>query len=212
MRNLIHALVLCAAPGAQAFAVDVPASTLANLQAAYESESNAAGSWHAFARKAEEEGFPYVASVFRAIARGDEVHANNHAAAIRLLGQEPRASVGPVVVRDTRENLEFAIAQESFARDATYPTYLATAREIRDATPIPVLRSALFAERMHVKLYQDALGTLDLPGRIHNDDLRVCRRCGHVSLSAGSHACADGSMTRTLPEPVGDRDVPAAAD
>jgi rubrerythrin len=72
----------------------VAATTLTNLQAAYGGESNAHAKYTAFALKASEEGFQDVASLFRAAARAEQIHAENHARVMRKLGADhvPRIS------------------------------------------------------------------------------------------------------------------------
>src|SRR5512138_2292721 len=67
--------------------------TLDNLQAAFNGESNAKARYLAFAQKAETEGYGKVASLFRAAARAEDIHANNHAEVIRKLGAKPTADV-----------------------------------------------------------------------------------------------------------------------
>src|SRR5579863_3519741 len=83
--------------------------TLENLQAAYNGETNAHFRYLSFARGADEEGFAPVASLFRAAAQSEEIHAKNHAEVIRELGAEPKADVAAVVIRSTFENLKEAI-------------------------------------------------------------------------------------------------------
>jgi rubrerythrin len=74
MRQTIPLLVVQAFFATRAPA-DVPASTLANLQTAFEAESNAAARCHAFAARADDEGFVEVARVLRAVAHGEQIHA-----------------------------------------------------------------------------------------------------------------------------------------
>src|ERR1019366_4733743 len=73
--------------------LDKPAGLLAvpidNLQMAFNGESNAHHRYVAFAKKADDEGYGEVASLFRAAARAEEIHASNHSAVIRKLGAEP---------------------------------------------------------------------------------------------------------------------------
>src|SRR5512132_4304578 len=93
-RFLIAALVtalttgflVAAAPNASSAA---PEQSLANLQAAYNGESNAHARYLAFAKKAEEDGYAGTAALFRAAARAECIHAENHAKVIRKLGAEP---------------------------------------------------------------------------------------------------------------------------
>src|ERR1022692_1508721 len=94
----------------------VPATTLANLQTAYEGESNARAKYIAFAARAVEEGFMDVASLFRAAARAEQIHAGNHARVIRNFGVDPKCTIHEITVGSTAENLATAIAGEEYER------------------------------------------------------------------------------------------------
>ena len=82
------ALTLALAAGAKA-----SATTLENLQAAFNGESNANARYLAFAKQAQSEGYGEVASLFRAAARAEKIHATNHAAVIEELGALPQAQI-----------------------------------------------------------------------------------------------------------------------
>ena len=71
-----------------------------NLKEAFAGESQANRKYLAFAKKAEEDGYPQVAKLFRAAAEAETVHAHNH---LRVLQG----------VRGTRENLQEAINGET---------------------------------------------------------------------------------------------------
>lgn len=114
------------------------ANTLDNLQAAFNGERNANARYLAFAQKADEEGYGEVASMFRAAAKDEEIHANNHAAVIRQLGAEPVAHLEHARVRSTDENLKAAIEGEKYERDVMYPEFIEAARDKR-----PLQRLAL---------------------------------------------------------------------
>ena len=81
-------------------------TTLENMQAAYNGESNAHSRYLAFAKQADVEGYGEVASLFRAAARAEEIHASNHATVIRRLGVVPQARLEAPDVKPTRENLQ----------------------------------------------------------------------------------------------------------
>ena len=53
-------------------------TTLDNLVTAYNGESNAHARYVEFAKKADEDGYGQVASLFRAAARAEEIHAETH--------------------------------------------------------------------------------------------------------------------------------------
>src|SRR5947209_7262689 len=99
MRHVLHVLqaltlsVVIAAPLAAAKTKTPPVSlgtTLDNLQTAFAGETNAHARYVAFSEKAQAEGFGEVASLFRALAASEQIHASNHAVVIRALGGSPR--------------------------------------------------------------------------------------------------------------------------
>ena len=81
-------LALIALPSGAAAAT----TTLDNLQAGFNGESNAHSRYLAFAEKADQEGYGEVASLFRAAAKAEEVHAANHAAVIKKMGGTAQAT------------------------------------------------------------------------------------------------------------------------
>ncbi|MHB8303849.1 MAG: rubrerythrin family protein [Acidobacteriaceae bacterium] len=94
------------------------------MQAAFNGESNAHVRYLAFAKQADGEGYGEAASLFRAAARAEEVHASNHAAVIKEMGATPKATIESPEVKSTRENLEAAIKGETYERDIMYPAFL----------------------------------------------------------------------------------------
>ena len=69
--------------------------TRRNLYEGFVGEAKAYHRLLAFARKAEQEDYPQIAKLFRAIAAAEGVHAGRH---LRLLGE--------ALVRSTEENLD----------------------------------------------------------------------------------------------------------
>jgi rubrerythrin len=67
------------------------AITVQNLLAAFEGESNAHAKYTAFAAKADEDGLHGAASLFRAAARAEQIHAANHARVIGSWAATPSA-------------------------------------------------------------------------------------------------------------------------
>ena len=137
------------------------ATTLANMQAAFNGESNAHAKYLGYAEKADEEGYAGVASLFRAAAEAESIHAENHAEVIRQLGAKPEMTIKPAQVRTTRENLEDAISGESYEWDVMYPGMLSRARRDRDRAALRSFNFAMTAKRDHAKFYRAALADLD---------------------------------------------------
>ena len=90
--------------------------TEANLEAAFAGESQAQTKYTIFADRAEKEGLPNVARLFRATAYAEQVHATSH---LRTLGN----------IGQTLDNLQAAIGGETFEVEEMYPAYKAVAEE-----------------------------------------------------------------------------------
>lgn len=156
------------------------AATLTNLQTAFNGESNAHARYLAFAKEADTEGYGEVASLFRAAAKAEEIHANNHAAVIKKLGGKPEAKIDTADVKTTKENLEAAIKGESYERDTMYPQFLKQAREVRNTDAIQTFNYAKTAEAEHAKLYTAALKNLDKSKGTKAKNYYVCGVCGYT--------------------------------
>jgi rubrerythrin len=98
-------------------------SAVGNLLKAYEGELNAHARYRAYAAKAEDEGMSGAASLFRAAARAEQIHAGNHARVIRHMGGEAVADILPFRVKSTLENLKAALGGEQHEIDSLYPTF-----------------------------------------------------------------------------------------
>jgi rubrerythrin len=163
-------------------------TTLDNLQTAYNGESNAHARYVAFAQKADAEGYVQVASLFRAAARAEEIHAANHAVVIKKLGGTPTAKIEKPAVKTTKENLEAAIKGESYERDTMYPEFLKEARANRNTDAIQTFNYAKTAEGEHAKLYTEALNNLakmKAKGVVYY----VCTVCGYTTTKLDFAKC-----------------------
>jgi rubrerythrin len=154
--------------------------TAANLQTAYNGETNAHSRYLAFARVADDEGYAPVASLFRAAARAEEIHAKNHAEVIRGLGLEPKAITDPLIVTSTRDNLGVAIKGEVYERDEMYPKFLLQARAAGNHAAVRTFHLAQKAETEHAALFTHALHELE---RLRGGAIAyyVCPVCGFTA-------------------------------
>ena len=165
-----------------------PATTLDNLQAAFNGESNARAKYLAFAEKADNDGYGPVASLFRAAARAEQIHAANHAAVIERLGAKPQATIASPKVGTTSENLADAVAGETYERDVMYPTFLAQARADGDEAAAGTFQLALAVEAEHARLYTAALeGLASLRGA--GVVYYVCPICGFTAAKVDFDLC-----------------------
>ena len=164
-------------------------TTLQNMQTAFNGESNAHARYLAFARQADSEGYGKVASLFRAAARAEEIHAANHAVAIKELGAVPQAQIASPEVKSTRENLNTAIKGECYERDTMYPAFLAQARRDHNTGAVKSLNFAKTAEAEHAKLYAALLSDLDLLKGTKSVEFYVCPICGYTTRDANLEKC-----------------------
>lgn len=165
------------------------ATTLENLVTAFNGESNAHAKYIAFAKKADEEGYTKVASLFRAAARAEEIHAQNHAEVIKSLGSEAVADIKKFAVGTTRENLDVAIKGEVSERQVMYPAMIKRARTDSNRQAMRSFNFAMTAEAEHAKLYKDALANLE-QWKGGTKDFYVCSVCGYTTTNLDFKKCA----------------------
>jgi rubrerythrin len=162
--------------------------TLENLQAAFNGESNANAKYLAFAKKADDEGYKKVASLFRAAARAEAIHFANHAEVIKKLGGTPTSDIKPAEVKTTAENLKAAIDGESYERDTMYPDFIAEARASNNLDAVKTFNFAKSAEAEHAKLYAEALANLE-QWKAGPATFYVCPKCGFTTEDANLAKC-----------------------
>jgi rubrerythrin len=166
--------------------------TLRNLQTAYAGESNAHARYLAFAQKADEEGYPQVASLFRAAARAESVHVTNHEFVIRATGAVPFKLAEFPVAQSTPENLAAAMKGEAYERDTMYPAFVAQADAEEDRDAARTFDLARKAEAQHFNLFFAALSGLQ-NGWSVDKTYYVCTVCGYTvsePVTANCVSCA----------------------
>jgi rubrerythrin len=157
--------------------------TLENLQSAFNGESNANAKYMAFAKKADDEGYGKVASLFRAAARAEEIHLKNHAKVIQALGASPAADIKAAEVKSTAENLKAAIEGETYERDNMYPEFMNEARQSGNKDALRTFNLAKMAEAEHARLYTEALANLE-KWKTGSTTFFVCPTCGFTTDDA----------------------------
>ena len=136
-----------------------------NLQAAFAGESQAGRKYTAFAKKAEDEGYPQIAKLFRAAAMAESVHAINH---LKAFGG----------VSSTSENLKAAIAGENYEVVSMYPPMIADAEADGDKKGLSSLKWAYEVEKEHEALYRYAMEHMDPNAPV--PEYYVCPICGYT--------------------------------
>lgn len=151
-------------------------ATTENLQNAFAGESQANRKYLAFAKKAEADGYPQVAKLFRAVAEAETVHAHAH---FRVMGG----------IEDTVANLQAAIDGEGYEFREMYPQFVAEAEAEGNRPATRTFKNALAVEKTHHGLYTQALRAVRAGKDIPETRIFVCPICGHTVLGEPPDRC-----------------------
>jgi len=138
--------------------------TASNVHTAFVEEAKAHQRLLMFAEKAEKEGLPEIAHLFRAVATAEGVHSRRHFALLES-------------VADTQTNLERAFQSETSVNGIYYPKMLKEAEEDDGKAAATVFSQARDVEAIHAKLYKKALDHLIAE---EVTEYYVCTICGYT--------------------------------
>jgi rubrerythrin len=141
---------------------EIVSKTSENLKAALAGESQANRTYLAFAKKAEEEGYPQAAKLFRAAARAETIHAFIY---LEQLGR----------IKGTADNLKAGIGGETHEYTKMYPKFVKQAEEEGDTKAKMAFNWAMKVEEGHANLYKKLVESLDSG---EGPDYYVCQTCG----------------------------------
>ena len=150
--------------------------TKENLKTAFAGESQANRKYLAFAKKAEGEGYPQVAKLFRAAAAAETVHAHNH---LRIMGG----------INSTAENLQEAVEGETYEFKTMYPEFLADSAEEGENQASWSFNIANEVEKIHAGLYKKATEALKQKKDIPQVEFYVCKVCGNTVENKPPEKC-----------------------
>ena len=127
-----------------------------NLKEAFAGESQANRRYLWFAHKADIEGLPDVASLFKNVADGETGHAHGHLEYLAEVGDP--ASGEPI--GDSEQNLKASIAGETYEYTQMYPGFAKTAREEGFAEIAEWFETLARAEKSHAGSFTDGLKSI----------------------------------------------------
>jgi rubrerythrin len=151
-------------------------STEDNLREAFAGESQANRRYLAFAKKADAEGHPGIARLFRAAAEAETVHAHAH---LRVLGD----------VKSTVENLKAAVEGESYEFKTMYPDFAKEAQAENNKAALASIQNAMAVEQVHCALFSDAAKTLAEGKDLQDKVIYVCSVCGNTIVGDAPDTC-----------------------
>ena len=147
-----------------------------NLKAAFAGESQANRKYLAFSDKAEKEGFPQIAKIFRAAAAAETVHAHNH---LRVLDG----------IKSTKENIKAAVEGEHYEFTKMYPEFLEDAKNEGNKDAERSFHLANEVEKVHHKLYEAALEVVENGKDLEKNDVYICPVCGYIHEGEPPEVC-----------------------
>ena len=151
-------------------------TTMDNLAEAFAGESQANRKYLAFAKKAEADGFPQVAKLFRAAAEAETIHAHAH---LRAMGG----------IKGTVENLEAAVAGEGAEFKEMYPAMVSTAEAEGNKQALNSFQNAMAVEKIHYGLYSKALDAVKAGNDLPQKKIYVCPVCGNTVEGDAPESC-----------------------
>jgi len=144
-----------------------------NLRDAFAGESQANRKYLAFGKKADTEGYPQAAKLFRAAAAAETVHAHAHLRTLKGVGS-------------TVDNLKEAIAGETHEFKNMYPAMIEDAKAEDEKAALRSFTYANEVEEVHADLYTKALDNLD---SLEEVDYYVCNVCGYTCENEPPDEC-----------------------
>jgi len=151
-------------------------STEDNLKEAFAGESQANRKYLAFSIKAEEDGFPRVAKLFRAIAEAETIHALNH---LNIMN----------VIKSTKENVQTAKDGEHYENSQMYPDFITEAMKDGNKEAQKSFEYANKVEKIHEEMYKKALEKLENGKDIELNEIYVCPVCGNTFKEETPDVC-----------------------
>jgi len=150
-------------------------STIENLKEAFAGESQAFQKYSAFAKKAQQDGFPNIARLFRLTAEAEKIHAEGHFKSMD--------GVGP-----TAENLKAAIEGETHEFTTMYPPMVNQA-DSENHKAKRMFSYAVSAEAVHARLYTQALDAAKGGKDLSVTDFFLCPTCGYIEFGKAPDEC-----------------------
>jgi len=156
-----------------------------NLETAFAGESQANRKYLFFAEKADKEGHPQIARLFRAAAESETVHARNHLKSMGGIGS-------------TKDNLQEAAKGEHYEFTQMYPGFIEQAKAENNQGAETSFDWANKVEKIHHGLYQKALENLEAGKQMTDEPYFVCQGCGYTVAGEAPEKCPVCGAPRSM--------------
>jgi rubrerythrin len=160
-------------------------STKANLLKAFVENAAANRRYLAYGQKAQDEGFPGAARLFRAVARSEAIQAANH---LKTAG----------AIQATASNIRQAFSDEHDTMIAALPGYISQAEIAKADAARIVFAWSRRSEQAHARLYEDALAEVDQGRDCQFRELHICSICGFLVEGDPPDICPNCGVGKRL--------------
>ncbi|MCW4049569.1 MAG: rubrerythrin family protein [Candidatus Bathyarchaeota archaeon] len=151
-----------------------------NLISAFAGESQAHMRYLLYADRAEQQGYPNISRLFKAVAYAEKVHAVNHYKNIQHKGDTKTVAGALFGSRTVEEDLQNGIDGEHFEIDEMYPAYMAVAKAQEEHAAEVSFRFAWEAEKTHASFFERAKDAIINEKDLEINQIGVCTICGYT--------------------------------
>ncbi len=164
-----------------------PTITLENLQTAYAKAVRYNFMYSKFAPQALKEKNKEIYNLYLAIARSEQVHADQHATLLRSKGIEPKQpSIDSVSVGTLLQTIKMALSSEEIETMSMYPNIMRAAEAEKFTAAFEQFQFCMDGDERQEELLKDAQ---DHNGKIKVTQFSVCPLCGYIVTSAEPEEC-----------------------
>jgi rubrerythrin len=147
-----------------------------NIDAAVKGESAANRRYTFYAEKADKEGYPQIAKLFRAVAEAENVHARNHLNVIDAIGK-------------TKDNVFAASLGEREEFTSMYPFFIEAAIREKNDRAERSFDWANKVEKVHYSYFDKAFTDLKDGKKPEDVTYYVCQVCGNTVKGEAPDKC-----------------------
>jgi rubrerythrin len=151
-------------------------ATKENAMEAYAGESQANRKYSAFSEKAAEEGYKTIATLFKAAAEAEAIHAKKLLKVLAAIGS-------------TSQNLEAGVAGETHEYESMYPSFVKEAESEKKTDAVLAFTYAMKAEQVHAGLYKKALTAVKAGHDLGFEKIYLCPVCGNIVIGNAPDKC-----------------------
>jgi rubrerythrin len=160
--------------------------TYQNMQVTYGEAMKRAVWYERYANAATTQRLSSLASLFRAVSRSEQIHADNFAKLLDSAGMQPKKpQIDSVSVGQAGQYLKVAVQDENAQLDL-YPSLIAGAKAEKVDEAVQMFQWDQKGDEQHSDLFN---GIFERGGKVPKADYSVCTVCGYIITSDNVNQC-----------------------